>query len=48
MPSISVPRRWQIIHYAIKSKLGVQSDIELVYFCMRQGLVTPLASPDTA
>jgi DNA-binding NarL/FixJ family response regulator len=35
-------------HYAIKSKLGVQSDIELVYFCMRQGLVTPLASPDTA
>jgi two-component system invasion response regulator UvrY len=35
-------------HYAIKSKLGVQSDIELVYFCIRQGLVTPLASPDTA
>ncbi len=35
-------------HYAIKSKLGVQSDIELVYFCMRQGLVTPLATPDTA
>lgn len=35
-------------HYAIKSKLGVQSDIELVYFCMRQGLVTPLASPDRA
>jgi two-component system, NarL family, invasion response regulator UvrY len=35
-------------HYAIKSKLGVQSDIELVYYCMRQGLVTPLASPDTA
>jgi two-component system, NarL family, invasion response regulator UvrY len=35
-------------HYAIKSKLGVQSDIELVYFCMRHGLVAPLASPDTA
>jgi DNA-binding NarL/FixJ family response regulator len=35
-------------HYAIKSKLGVQSDIELVYFCMRQGLVRPLASPDVA
>jgi two-component system invasion response regulator UvrY len=29
-------------HYAIKSKLGVQSDIELVYYCLRQGLVTPL------
>ncbi|MBS0235026.1 MAG: response regulator transcription factor [Proteobacteria bacterium] len=34
-------------HYAIKSKLGVQSDIELVFFCMRQGLVEPLASPGT-
>jgi DNA-binding NarL/FixJ family response regulator len=31
-------------HYAIKSKLGVQSDIELVYLCMRQGLVAPLAA----
>lgn len=31
-------------HYAIKSKLGVTSDIELVYFCMNQGLVTPLVS----
>lgn len=29
-------------HYAIKSKLGVTSDIDLVYFCMRHGLVTPL------
>jgi two-component system, NarL family, invasion response regulator UvrY len=29
-------------HYAIKSKLGVHSDIELVYFCMRQGLVAPV------
>lgn len=26
-------------HYAIKSKLGVSSDIDLVYFCMRRGLV---------
>jgi DNA-binding NarL/FixJ family response regulator len=32
-------------HYAIKSKLGARSDIELVYFCMRQGLVTSLAVP---
>jgi len=32
-------------HYEIKSKLGVRSDIELVYFCMRQGLVAPLAEP---
>lgn len=29
-------------HYAIKSKLGVSSDIDLVYFCMRHGLVAPL------
>jgi two-component system, NarL family, invasion response regulator UvrY len=33
-------------HYAIKSKLGVQSDIELVYACMKQGLVAPVLSPD--
>lgn len=32
-------------HYAIKSKLGVSSDIDLVYFCMRQGMVTPLDPP---
>jgi two-component system, NarL family, invasion response regulator UvrY len=32
-------------HYEIKLKLGVRSDIELVYFCMRQGLVEPLADP---
>jgi two-component system invasion response regulator UvrY len=31
-------------HYAIKTKLGVASDIDLVYFCMRHGLVVPLAS----
>lgn len=30
-------------HYAIKSKLGVTSDIDLVYYCMRHGLVEPLA-----
>ncbi len=33
-------------HSEIKSKLGVRSDIELVYLCMRQGLVTPLADPN--
>ena len=32
-------------HYEIKSKLGVRSDIEMVYLCMRQGLVAPLAAP---
>jgi DNA-binding NarL/FixJ family response regulator len=32
-------------HYAIKSKLDVQSDIELVYLCMKQGLVASLAVP---
>jgi DNA-binding NarL/FixJ family response regulator len=31
-------------HYAIKSKLGVSSDIDLVYFCMRHGLVAPLGA----
>ncbi len=34
-------------HYTIKSKLGVQSDIELVYACMKQGLVAPVP-PDGA
>lgn len=29
-------------HYEIKMKLGVRSDIELVYLCMREGLVAPL------
>jgi two-component system, NarL family, invasion response regulator UvrY len=32
-------------HYEIKSKLGVRSDIELVYLCMRHGLIEPLAVP---
>lgn len=32
-------------HYQIKSKLAVRSDIELVYFCMRRGLVASLAEP---
>lgn len=32
-------------HYEIKSKLRVRSDIELVYLCLRQGLVAPLAVP---
>lgn len=31
-------------HYEIKSKLGVRSDIELVYLCMRQGLVEPVTA----
>jgi DNA-binding NarL/FixJ family response regulator len=31
-------------HYSIKSKLGVSSDIDLVYFCMRHGLVAPLGA----
>lgn len=35
-------------HYEIKSKLGVRSDIELVYLCMRQGLVAPVVAPGTA
>jgi len=26
-------------YYALKSKLGVSSDIDLVYFCMRHGLI---------
>jgi two-component system invasion response regulator UvrY len=30
-------------HSEIKSKLGVKSDIELVYLCMRQGLVAALS-----
>ncbi len=35
-------------HYALKAKLGVRSDIELVYFCMRQGLVPSLVVPGAA
>lgn len=35
-------------HYAIKAKLGVRTDIELVYYCMRQGLVAPLVEPSGA
>jgi len=30
-------------HYAIKSKLGVESDIELLYFGLRQGMVEPVS-----
>jgi two-component system, NarL family, invasion response regulator UvrY len=30
-------------HYAIKAKLGVASDIELLYFGLRQGLVGPVS-----
>lgn len=32
-------------HSEIKSKLGVRSDIELVYYCMKQGLVASLTAP---
>jgi len=30
-------------HYSVKTKLGVSSDIDLVYYCMRNGVVSPLA-----
>ncbi len=32
-------------HYSIKSKLGAQSDIELVYLCMKHGLVASILAP---
>lgn len=32
------PKTVNNYHYAIKSKLGVSSDIDLVYYCMRHGL----------
>ncbi|HET6388106.1 response regulator transcription factor [Hyphomicrobium sp.] len=35
-------------HYQIKSKLNVRSDIELVYLCMRRGLVASIAEPGSA
>jgi two-component system, NarL family, invasion response regulator UvrY len=31
-------------HYSIKAKLGVASDIELLYLGLRQGLVSPVPS----
>jgi len=30
-------------HYNIKSKLGVSSDIELLYFGLQQGIIAPVA-----
>jgi DNA-binding NarL/FixJ family response regulator len=33
-------------HYAVKTKLGVSSDIDLVYYCMRYGVVSPLVELD--
>ena len=36
------PKTVSNYHYAIKSKLGVSSDIELVYFGLRSGLVAPI------
>ncbi|HML28020.1 MAG TPA: response regulator transcription factor [Hyphomicrobium sp.] len=32
-------------HYTIKSKLGAHSDIELVYLCMKHGLVASIVAP---
>ena len=29
-------------HYALKSKLGVSSDIDLIYYCMRRGMVASM------
>ena len=36
------PKTVSNYHYAIKAKLGVSSDIELVYYGLRNGLVAPL------
>ena len=44
--SMSAARPWRNYHYSIKSKLGVASDIELLYFGLRQGLVEPVAPMD--
>jgi DNA-binding NarL/FixJ family response regulator len=33
-------------HYVIKSKLGVSSDIELVYFGLRSGLIASVQEPE--
>lgn len=35
-------------HSEIKSKLGVKSDIELVFLCIRQGLVASVTEPPNA
>jgi two-component system, NarL family, invasion response regulator UvrY len=41
------PKTVSNYHYEIKSKLGVSSDIELVYYGLRNGLVAPLREPGT-
>lgn len=41
------PKTVSNYHYAIKSKLGVSSDIELVYYGLRKGLVAPLQDHET-
>lgn len=41
------PKTVSNYHYAIKSKLGVSSDIELVYYGLRNGLVGPLQDHET-
>ena len=40
------PKTVSNYHSAIKSKLGVSSDIELVYYGLRNGLVAPMREPD--
>jgi two-component system invasion response regulator UvrY len=40
------PKTVSNYHYAIKSKLGVSSDIELVHFGLRSGLVPPVQERD--
>ena len=32
-----------VSHYNIKSKLGVSSDIELLYFGLQHGVIAPIA-----
>lgn len=42
------PKTVSNYHSEIKSKLGVKSDIELVYLCMQQGLVASLSEPGSS
>lgn len=41
------PKTVSNYHSAIKSKLGVSSDIELVYYGLRNGLVAPMQEPES-
>jgi DNA-binding NarL/FixJ family response regulator len=40
------PKTVSNYHYAIKSKLGVSSDVELVLFALQNGLITLMAGRD--